>query len=93
MCNAVYTKLWENEELKPIPNSKIQVNNIPSGNYLCIATDTFKDNVTTIYKKLKEYVNQNNLNTIGNVYQIYLPINYDSINPAHFLTEIKIRII
>lgn len=91
-CSAIYTKLWDDEELKPVANKHININIVPAGNYLCIATDTLKNNIEEICEKLKMHIEKNSMNVVGPIYQVYLPINYDSINKAHFLTEIKIRI-
>ncbi|MCG7381370.1 MerR family DNA-binding transcriptional regulator [Paenibacillus sp. ACRRY] len=90
-CSSVFTKVCQGEKLE-LDEADIQLETIPSGEYVCIAFDWSRDNFYSHYQSLYRYIETNQIPTDGKVYQVSLPINYDSSREEQFLTELRVKI-
>lgn len=64
---------------------------ISSGEYVCIAFNWSLQQYINHYQKLYQYINSNQIQTEGNVYEVSVPINYSALREDRFITEIRIK--
>ncbi|MFB0637212.1 MerR family transcriptional regulator [Bacillus rugosus] len=88
-CNSIYTTICDGKKID-IEEKNIRIDTIPPGEYACISFDWSEKNYYSYYKKLYHYIETNDIQTDGRVYQVSLPINYSSLREEHFLTELRV---
>ncbi|MEK4974726.1 MerR family DNA-binding transcriptional regulator [Niallia sp. FSL R7-0648] len=91
--NYMYTTVSQNENFAV--EYPIELDVIPSGDYVCISFDwsSKEKNYDYYYSKLFDYIKQNMIQTDDIVYEVSLPTSYSSLKEATFLTELRVRII
>ncbi|GAK42208.1 BmrR [Paenibacillus sp. TCA20] len=88
-CSNVFTTICEGEKLV-LSEPDIILDTIPSGEYVCISFDWSKENFYDNYYLLFEHIKNKDIQTDGKVYQVSLPINYNSSREEQFLTELRV---
>ncbi|MGG1218717.1 MerR family DNA-binding transcriptional regulator [Priestia endophytica] len=88
-CNNIYTTICKGEKVD-IEGKNIQLDTIPSGEYVCISFDWSTKHYDSYYQELYHYIESNSIQTDGKVYQISLPTNYSSLREEQFLTELRV---
>ncbi|WP_176586033.1 MerR family transcriptional regulator [Priestia megaterium] len=88
--NSIYTTICKGEKIN-IEGENITLDTIPTGEYVCIAFDWSTQHYYKYYQKLYEYIKSHGIQTTGKVYQLSLPINYNSSREEQFLTELRVQ--
>ncbi|MBD8038234.1 MerR family transcriptional regulator [Solibacillus sp. A46] len=70
----------------------MEVKTIPAGRYVCIAFIFEPDTYLTHYQKLYQYIEENRLEVVPIVYEIFMPINYSPNKADEFIVELKIKL-
>ncbi|WP_411345396.1 MerR family transcriptional regulator [Paenibacillus sp. WLX1005] len=90
-CSSIYTTVCETDDIH-IQDTRIQIDDISAGEYLCISFDWSTQNYLSYYQIFREHILNENIQTEGKIYQLSLPINYSSFREEQFLTEIRVKI-
>ncbi|AWM17750.1 MerR family DNA-binding transcriptional regulator [Bacillus inaquosorum] len=88
-CNSIYTAVCKEKKID-IVEKNIRLDTIPSGEYVCIAFDWSAKNYDEYYQKLYQYIESHGIQTEGKVYQVSLPIDFNSLREENFLTELRV---
>lgn len=73
-------------------NSDVEVFNIPTGRYVCIAFTYNPDTYIDMYNKLYQHVLQVEKAVDANVYEVFMPTSYSPNKKSEFIVELKIQI-
>lgn len=71
---------------------KMDVQTTPEGRYICIAFLFTEQAYFEQYKKLRHYIEVNQLAVIPTVYEIFMPTNYAPNEKDEFIVELKVKL-
>ncbi|MGQ9009235.1 MerR family transcriptional regulator [Bacillus stercoris] len=89
-CNSIYTTMCSGKKVDIREEKNMRLDTIPSGEYVCIAFNWSAKNYDEYYQKLYQYIESRGIQTVGKVYQVSLPIDYNSLREENFLTELRV---
>lgn len=71
----------------------MEVQTIPAGHYACIAFIFEQNLYFQQFKKLKSYIEKQQLKVVPVVYEIFMPLNYSPNEENKFIVELKVQLI
>lgn len=71
----------------------MEVQTIPAGRYACIAFIFEQNLYFQQFKKLKSYIEKQQLKVVPVVYEIFMPLNYSPNEENKFIVELKVQLI
>lgn len=74
-----------------IENKDVQILSMPAGDYVSIAFHFEEENYFQQYRKLYNYIEENQLKVEERVYEFFMPTKYTSYETPSFITELKVR--
>ena len=88
---SIFTPVLTNEEIV-ISNEYMEMDELPAGEYVCIAFHSAKDVYESSYEKLYTYILDRNIQTENIVYELYMPFTDTAVNEDDFIVELKVQI-
>ena len=71
----------------------MNVQSIPAGRYVCIAFIFERDLYFQQYQKLQHYIEEQQLQVVPIVYEIFMPLNYSPNEEDKFIVELKVQLV
>ena len=88
---SIFTPVLTNEEIV-ISNEYMEMDELPAGEYVCIAFHSAKDVYESSYEKLYTYILDSKIPTEKIVYELYMPFTDTAVNEDGFIVELKVKI-
>ena len=88
---SIFTPVLTDEEIV-ISNEFMEMDELPAGEYVCIAFHSAKDVYESSYEKLYTYILDRNIQTENIVYELYMPFTDTAVNEDDFIVELKVQI-
>ena len=88
---SIFTPVLTDEKIT-ISNKYMEMDELPAGEYVCIAFRSAEDIYESSYETLYSYINDNNIPTEKIVYELFMPFTDTAVNEDDFIVELKVRI-
>ena len=88
---SIFTPVLTDQEIV-ITNEFMEMNELPAGEYVCIAFHSAKDVYASSYEKLYSYIMDRSIPTEKIVYELYMPFTDTAVSEDDFIVELKVQI-
>ena len=87
----VFTPLMTDRYIQLL-SEDLDVQTKKAGTYICIAFIFEPDTYFVRYEQLHAYILRNNINVYEDVYEVFMPTNYNPLKEDEFIVELKVRL-
>lgn len=88
---SIFTPILTDQEIS-LSNELMEKDELPAGEYICIAFHSADDVYESCYETLYSYILNHQIQTVKIVYELYMPFTDTAINEDDFIVELKVQI-
>jgi MerR family transcriptional activator of bmr gene len=88
---SIFTPVLTDQEIS-VSNEFMEIDELPAGEYVCIAFHSAEDVYESCYETLYSYILNHKIPTEKIVYEWYMPFTDTAVNEDDFIVELKVQI-